>query len=131
MCITLGDDWQSLDETQRVEELAQSEYSPNVVAFLQQLLDGRLSDVKALSKALSEASFEEIERASLTQDYFFQELSKEAENGRIARLLIKMEFVLEQYRTDDSGEFYLIQLFHEFVFRQVCYCLVAWLFFCS
>lgn len=129
MCLTLGDDWQSLDDSQRVKELAQSEYASNVIAFLEQLLDGRLSDVKALSRALCEASFDEIERASLTQDLFFQELGKEAENGRIARLLVKMEFVLEQYRTDDSGESYLIQLFHEFVFRQVY--AIALLHWCS
>lgn len=54
-----------------------------------------------------------------------QELTKEYENGRLFRLLVKLAFINErpEFEMDPSwsetGDRYLLKLFRDFVFHQV------------
>lgn len=68
--------------------------------------------------------FTELEAAYTSSDTLAFELQKECENGRLTRLLIKMNMVLERaelrgdVRWSDTGDRYLLKLFRDFVFHQ-------------
>eukprot|EP01103_Thecamoeba_quadrilineata_P017242 TRINITY_DN6027_c0_g1_i1.p1 TRINITY_DN6027_c0_g1~~TRINITY_DN6027_c0_g1_i1.p1 ORF type:complete len:137 (+),score=19.24 TRINITY_DN6027_c0_g1_i1:391-801(+) len=54
------------------------------------------------------------------------EMSKEVENGRLLRILVKLGFINErpEYGMDlnwsETGDRYLLKLFRDYVFHQVC-----------
>ncbi|KAI9143254.1 hypothetical protein BKA69DRAFT_1133639 [Paraphysoderma sedebokerense] len=67
----------------------------------------------------------EMDSCRAYADTLESELSKELENGRIARLLCKMGFINERPEFDmdtrwsETGDRYLIKLFRDYVFHQV------------
>jgi PAB-dependent poly(A)-specific ribonuclease subunit 3 len=67
----------------------------------------------------------QIEQAHRQNDELMSELSKETENGRLLRLLVKLGMTNEQPDDDmdpgwsDTGDRYLLKLFRDFVFHQV------------
>jgi PAB-dependent poly(A)-specific ribonuclease subunit 3 len=64
-------------------------------------------------------------RSLQAEDTLHSELSREVENGRLARLLIKMGTINErpEYEGDrnwsENGERYMLKLFRDYVFHQV------------
>lgn len=74
---------------------------------------------------LSSRVFGHIDRLYSYNDSMEAELTKEIENGRLLRLLIKLGFVNERPEYDmsagwsETGDRYLLKLFRDYVFHQV------------
>lgn len=80
---------------------------------------------RSLCAALGDRVFDEIDRSNTSVDTVAMELQKECENGRLARLLIKLCMVVERaemlgdVRWSETGDRYLLKLFRDFVFHRV------------
>ncbi len=67
----------------------------------------------------------QIENLHLQNDEIMNELSKETENGRLVRILVKLGMMNERPDDDmdpswsETGDRYLLKLFRDFVFHQV------------
>lgn len=67
----------------------------------------------------------QIENVHVQNDEIMNELSKETENGRLLRILVKLGMMNERPETDmdpgwsETGDRYLLKLFRDFVFHQV------------
>jgi hypothetical protein len=67
----------------------------------------------------------QIENVHLQNDEIMNELSKETENGRLVRILVKLGMMNERPDDDmdpgwsETGDRYLLKLFRDFVFHQV------------
>jgi len=85
---------------------------------------GPLGSARQLCSALAEHSMQEMESAALAQDLLLAELARESENGRLLRLMVRLNFVLERPEGDvdgswaETGDRYLLKLFRDFVFHQ-------------
>ncbi|CAM6115673.1 unnamed protein product [Calypogeia fissa] len=107
-------------------------YSADLVQVTQALLassldksdGGGISSIRQLYHVLMQRMFGEIEQSHLQNDELMSELSKETENGRLLRILIKLGMTNEQPEDDmesgwsDTGDRYLLKLFRDFVFHQ-------------
>lgn len=82
-------------------------------------------DWKAAASALGERVFMELEDSHKACDTLTTALAKEYENGRLLRLLVKLNMVLERSyvlgdpKWSETGNRYLLSLFRDFVFHQV------------
>ncbi|CDH57810.1 poly-specific ribonuclease [Lichtheimia corymbifera JMRC:FSU:9682] len=82
-------------------------------------------DVDELVAMIAPHVLDEIDRSQSYNDSFENELSRELENGRLVRLLIKMGFINERPEFDmdpswsETGDRYIIKLFRDYVFHQV------------
>ncbi len=82
-------------------------------------------DWRNLAAALGPKLIDEIDMNQTTVDIMAVEMTKEIENGRIARFLIKLNMVVERAefmgdtRWSDTGDRYLLKLFRDFIFHQV------------
>lgn len=80
---------------------------------------------QAVVSSLAERSFAELQSADTACDTLSNELEKECDNGRIARLLIKLCMINERpdllgdASWSDTADRYLLKLFRDFVFHQV------------
>lgn len=80
---------------------------------------------RPLIAALGDRVFSELDASNLSVDTVAQDLQKECENGRLARLLIKLSMVVERSellgdeRWSETGDRYLLKLFRDFVFHGV------------
>ncbi len=67
----------------------------------------------------------QIENLHVQNDEIMNELSKETENGRLVRILVKLGMMNERPDDDmdpgwsETGDRYLLKLFRDFVFHQV------------
>jgi PAB-dependent poly(A)-specific ribonuclease subunit 3 len=68
----------------------------------------------------------QMENLHIQNDEVLNELSKETENGRLFRILVKLGMMNERPENDmdpgwsETGDRYLLKLFRDFVFHQVC-----------
>ncbi len=76
--------------------------------------------------ALGDRVYTELEASNAHADVLLTEMSKEVENGRLLRLMVKLAMVNERPPGDvlddtwsDTGDRYLLKLFRDFVFHQV------------
>lgn len=82
-------------------------------------------DWRNLAAALGPRIFDELDTNQMTVDTMAMEMTKEIENGRISRFLIKLNMVVERAefmgdtRWSETGDRYLLKLFRDFVFHQV------------
>jgi PAB-dependent poly(A)-specific ribonuclease subunit 3 len=80
---------------------------------------------RSLVSALGDRLFTELESSQAQVDTLSNDLMKECENGRVARLMIKLNMVLERpelmgdSRWSETADRYLLTLFRDFVFHQV------------
>ncbi|KXZ42145.1 hypothetical protein GPECTOR_196g337 [Gonium pectorale] len=113
-------------------ELVATHYSPELVRLLGALLaaadGGPLGNWRGLVAALADRAFTELDSAGVALDNTVAELAKEAENGRLLRLLAKINFVTErppeggtgpdgESHWSESGDRYIVKLFRDFVFH--------------
>ena len=83
-----------------------------------------IADCAMLSQLLAPAAFDALEAELAATDRVKAELSKELENGRLLRLLVKLAFVNERPDGDmdtewaETGDRYILKLFRDFVFHQ-------------
>jgi PAB-dependent poly(A)-specific ribonuclease subunit 3 len=86
---------------------------------------GGFASWRALAAALADRPLAELDAAAVRCDVLGNELQKECENGRLARLLVKLGMVVERpglggdERWAETGDRYLLKLFRDFVFHQV------------
>eukprot|EP00020_Sapocribrum_chincoteaguense_P014122 CAMPEP_0170736858 /NCGR_PEP_ID=MMETSP0437-20130122/3829_1 /TAXON_ID=0 /ORGANISM="Sexangularia sp." /LENGTH=594 /DNA_ID=CAMNT_0011075229 /DNA_START=42 /DNA_END=1826 /DNA_ORIENTATION=+ len=100
---------------------------PDLKALAMQLLTTRSPTVTvgALLATLGPRMAEQLGRSYAHTDVLERSLSREVENGRIARLLIKLGFVNERpeffgdSKWSETGDRYLLKLFRDYVFHQV------------
>ena len=82
-------------------------------------------DWRNVAAALGPKLVDELDANQLTVDTMATEMTKEVENGRIARFLIKLNMVVERAefmgdtRWSETGDRYLLKLFRDFIFHQV------------
>jgi PAB-dependent poly(A)-specific ribonuclease subunit 3 len=80
---------------------------------------------RQLGAALGDRALEEVSASAARTDTLMAELEKECQNGRLARLLLKLGFVCERPELGgdaqwaETGDRYLVKLFRDFVFHQV------------
>jgi PAB-dependent poly(A)-specific ribonuclease subunit 3 len=80
---------------------------------------------RSLVSALGDRIFTELESSQAQVDTLSNDLMKECENGRLGRLMIKLNMVLERpelmgdSRWSETADRYLLTLFRDFVFHQV------------
>lgn len=96
----------------------------NLVAYL----IGKPSSLKSIDEVLRLAGpriLNELDAMQTYNDVLESELGAEVENGRIARLLVKLGFINERPEFDmdpqwsESGDRYVLKLFRDYVFHQV------------
>lgn len=95
----------------------------NFIVFL--LRQPTTVDEVAATPLIAARSLQEVEHLHAYTDGLEAELSKELENGRLFRLMVKLGFINErpEFEMDPSwsetGDRYLLKLFRDFVFHQV------------
>lgn len=113
-------------------EFMGSHYSTDLVRVTQALLasspeksdGGGISSVRQLYTVLADHMFSEIENVHIQNDEIMNELSKETENGRLLRILVKLGMMNERPENEmdpawsETGDRYLLKLFRDFVFHQ-------------
>ncbi len=95
--------------------------SKNFCSLVQACLDGSCG-IDKLCTALSDRLAMEIGHQEGQADFFLSECAKEVHNGRLMRLMIKMNFVLESQEphiADFQDPLYTLRAFQQFVFNQV------------
>ncbi|KAK9820130.1 hypothetical protein WJX72_006407 [[Myrmecia] bisecta] len=86
---------------------------------------GGLQNWRQLCGVLGERMLGELDALHLYSDAVVSQLSKEAENGRLLRLLIRLSTINERPEADmdpqwsETGDRYLLKLFRDFVFHQI------------
>jgi len=102
-------------------------YSPDFVRLLALLLgvaDGGVFSWRHLIAVLGERILQEHDSLSIFNDHLVADLSLEQENGRLFRLMAKLDFINERPEGDmmaswsETGDRYLLKLFRDFVFHQ-------------
>lgn len=103
-------------------------YSQELVAIVRAMLapdECGIRSARQITALVAECAFDELMHSHMYNDHLLGELSKEIENGRILRILIKLGFLNErpEYALDpqwgETGDRYILKLFRDFVFHQV------------
>ncbi|KAI9245436.1 hypothetical protein BY458DRAFT_528842 [Sporodiniella umbellata] len=115
----------SRTEENYIDHIAQL-YSQEIVDLVNFLLDStRKKTIDDVLVSISSHVLEEINHHHSRNDDLEKHLSRELENGRMARLISKMGFINERPEFDmdpswsETGDRYLIKLFRDYVFHQV------------
>uniref|UniRef100_A0A5K3EHB4 Pan3_PK domain-containing protein n=1 Tax=Mesocestoides corti TaxID=53468 RepID=A0A5K3EHB4_MESCO len=97
--------------------------------LLQDLLTGTLSSVDALVLATANHAYDHLSTICSVNKYQERQLLRELENGRLFRLICKLNSVVERHDTrrldhrepewSETGDRYMLKLFRDFVFHQV------------
>ncbi|ORC88426.1 Pab1p-dependent poly(A) ribonuclease subunit [Trypanosoma theileri] len=100
-----------------------SGFSESFWTLVKACLDGG-TDVASLCRALGERMSMEVAHQEGYADYLMSQCAKEAHNGRLMRLMVKLNFVLESLHEvpDNNTEAhnrYALRLFSQYVFNQV------------
>eukprot|EP00879_Flechtneria_rotunda_P012154 GHRR01012694.1.p1 GENE.GHRR01012694.1~~GHRR01012694.1.p1 ORF type:complete len:873 (+),score=416.93 GHRR01012694.1:315-2933(+) len=112
-------------------DFASMHYSPEFVRLLMLLLgvaDGGAFSWRAVSALLGERLLLEMDSLAIFNEQLLGDLSKELDNGRLFRLISKVNFATDRQRegaaaaaaaaAGDVGDRYLLALFKDFVFHQ-------------
>ncbi|PSC73700.1 PAB-dependent poly(A)-specific ribonuclease subunit 3 [Micractinium conductrix] len=98
----------------------------HIVAGLLASAEGSgFASCSALLGALGDRVVDEMDSAALYSDSLLGEVQREADNGRLLRLLLKLCYVCERPELGgdtqwaETGDRYLLKLFRDFVFYQV------------
>ncbi|XP_025085760.1 PAN2-PAN3 deadenylation complex subunit Pan3-like isoform X2 [Pomacea canaliculata] len=108
-------------------EFVQRNYSPDLKNLILYLLNNqnRPRTVNDIMPMIGARFFTQLDTAQLRCDVLENEMSKEVENGRLARLIFKLCSILErpEFNMDPSwsetGDRYMLKLFRDYVFHQV------------
>lgn len=100
-------------------------YSTELKNLVTYLLGNNMKSGAELSALIAPKIMEEIENVNSYSCKLESELCREIENGRLFRLITKLNFILEraEFQMDphwsETGNRYLLQLFRDYVFHQV------------
>ena len=104
--------------------LAQKKCSAPLGRLIVGLVTDRMPDCTIFSQLLAPVMSDALESERMLSDYLKAELSRELENGRLLRLLVKLAFVNDRPDRDmhkewaETGDRYIIKLFRDFIFHQ-------------
>ena len=110
------------------EVFVKAGYSQDLVAIVRAMLAPDKCGIRSprqITSLVAECAFDELTHAHAHNDHLLAELTKEVENGRVLRILIKLGFLNErpEYAVDprwaETGDKYVLKLFRDFVFHQV------------
>ncbi|XP_011300214.1 PAB-dependent poly(A)-specific ribonuclease subunit PAN3 [Fopius arisanus] len=114
------------DNIQASLELVARTYSTDLRNFILYLLsDQARKSVTDLMPMIGARFYTQLDAVQLRSDVLENELSKELENGRLLRLLVKLATVNErpEHNMDvtwaETGDRYMLKLFRDYVFHQV------------
>lgn len=104
-------------------------YSVDLVRLISALLasaeGGQLATWHHLAAALSDRSLAALDSVNNYNDGLIREMTKEVENGRLMRIMVKLAMVNERdadgvgaSHWSETGDRYLLKLFRDFVFHQ-------------
>ncbi|VDM41319.1 unnamed protein product [Toxocara canis] len=85
----------------------------------------RIRSINEVMPMIGARFYAQLESAQMKNDLLENELSKELENGRLFRLLCKLNTIIErpQFQMDmswsETGDRYLLKLFRDYLFHQV------------
>lgn len=108
-------------------DFAAAHFSPDFVRCLALLLgagEGGAFSWRHVAALTGERMMMEVDTLAIFNDNLVSDLSKEMENGRLFRLMVKLGFVNERPEGDlmshwsETGDRYLLKLFRDFVFHQ-------------
>ncbi|KAI4594355.1 PAB-dependent poly(A)-specific ribonuclease subunit 3 [Pestalotiopsis sp. 9143b] len=114
--------WQSLQQSTYTDELKELVFwliSPPSIEARDQ------KHIGYLSQSIAHHLFDSFDAAFHAYDEILSELHKELENGRVARLVMKLGTINERPEFDndptwaENGERYTLKLFRDYVFHQV------------
>ncbi|XP_070197753.1 PAN2-PAN3 deadenylation complex subunit pan3-like isoform X2 [Littorina saxatilis] len=107
-------------------EMVSRNYSADLKNLIGYLFDTRKPrSVNDLMPMIGARFFTQLDHAQLRGDMLLSELSKEVENGRLTRLMMKLNCVLEraEFSMDpawsETGDRYMLKLFRDYVFHAV------------
>ncbi|MFH4974922.1 hypothetical protein AB6A40_001631 [Gnathostoma spinigerum] len=86
---------------------------------------GRNRSINEIMPMIGARFYAQLENAQMKNDLLENELSKELENGRLFRLLCKLNTIIERpdFQLDmqwsETGDRYLLKLFRDYLFHQV------------
>jgi PAB-dependent poly(A)-specific ribonuclease subunit 3 len=106
-----------------LHELQNKFYTPGFVKLVRTMIEGNIP-VPQLCAALGERMAMEVGHQEGHADYFYGECAKEAHNGRLMKLLMKLNFVIGSFQDtadwgNDANERFAIRMFHSYLFNQV------------
>ncbi|EFP78995.2 PAB-dependent poly(A)-specific ribonuclease subunit 3 [Puccinia graminis f. sp. tritici] len=108
-----------------VKQFYSAELSEVVAYLLAPALDGHTISIEGLLRMLWSRSLDEMTKVFNHNDLLEESLSRELENGRLVRLMVKLGFINERPEFDhdpnwsETSERYLLKLFRDYVFHQV------------
>ncbi|KAF4634548.1 hypothetical protein G7Y89_g3563 [Cudoniella acicularis] len=111
-----------------VEQLARNytaEFRDTIVWLLTPAQPPAIKNVAELLSGISSHVIDAFDSSLHASDTLYSELSREVENGRLARLLMKLGTINERPEHDgdpnwsEIGERYVLKLFRDYVFHQV------------
>ncbi|KAH8811381.1 hypothetical protein F5884DRAFT_749766 [Xylogone sp. PMI_703] len=101
------------------------EFRDTVIWLITPAQTGVLKNISEFLAGISDHVATSLDSALHSQDTLTSELSRELENGRIARLMMKLGTINERQEYDgdrawsENGERYMLKLFRDYVFHQV------------
>ncbi|XP_077984050.1 PAN2-PAN3 deadenylation complex subunit pan3-like [Glandiceps talaboti] len=115
-------------------ELVAMNYSEDLKNLILYLLtnQNRLRNVNDIMPMIGARFYSQLDGAQMRSDIIEEELAKEVQNGRLFRLLAKLNTICErpEFAMDpawaETGDRYLLKLFRDYVFHQVTDTGAAW-----
>lgn len=98
--------------------------SPMLDRVIVGLVSGGISDCSVFSQILTPIAFDSLYFERTICDTLKAELTKELDNGRLLRLLVKLSFINERPDGEmdpnwaETGDRYILKLFRDFIFHQ-------------
>ena len=98
--------------------------SPPMARLISGLASGSIVDCTTFAQLIAPVMLDSLEAERVATDRLKLEISREFENGRLLRLLIKLAFANERPDGDmdtewaETGDRYILKLFRDFVFHQ-------------
>ncbi|CAG0885134.1 unnamed protein product [Cyprideis torosa] len=112
------------DNMQSAMELVSQFYSPDLRNLLLYLLQQRPKNVNDIMPMIGARFYTHLESLYSRLDTYEGELEKEVENGRLLRLMTKLNTVIDRQDLLDpnwgeTGDRYILKLFRDFLFHQI------------
>ena len=106
-----------------LNELQQKPFSTSFVKLVRMMIEGNTT-IQQLCSTLGERLAMEVGHQEGHADFFLTECNKEVHNGRLMKLMIKLNFVIGSYQDSnewntDTNERFALRMFQSFLFNQV------------
>uniref|UniRef100_A0AC35TGT3 Pan3_PK domain-containing protein n=1 Tax=Rhabditophanes sp. KR3021 TaxID=114890 RepID=A0AC35TGT3_9BILA len=123
----------SIQNMRQGVEFISQQYSPDLINCIQHLLFGKNININDLMPMIGARYYGHINAQLIKIDTLENELTKEMENGRVFRILAKLNSINERpflgntEEWSETGERYMLKLFRDYCFHQVNEVGLPWL----